>query len=100
MGAAPKVGFLRKGNNRSEPKIMITPSLREYLVASALGVGFDLAGVAAVPERDSPEEKQQSERFAEWARAGFAGDMAWMLRADADGVPLRSSLQRAVPWAR
>jgi epoxyqueuosine reductase len=79
---------------------MITPRLRENIIASALGAGFDLAGVAAVPERDSPEERLQSERFAAWARAGFAGDMAWMLRADEDGVPLRSSLQRAVPWAR
>ncbi|SEB38521.1 tRNA epoxyqueuosine(34) reductase QueG [Terriglobus roseus] len=79
---------------------MITPRLREQLVARALCAGFDLAGVAAVPERDSPQERLQSERFTEWARAGFAGDMAWMLRADADGVPLRSSLQRAVPWAR
>jgi epoxyqueuosine reductase len=79
---------------------LITSRLREELVARALQAGFDLAGIAAVPEQDSPAERLQSERFKEWARSGFAGEMAWMLRADADGVPLRSSLQRAVPWAR
>lgn len=36
----------------------------------------------------------------EWAQQGFAGDMAWLLRTDEEGMPMRSSLHRAVPWAR
>jgi epoxyqueuosine reductase len=74
--------------------------MRSALEAKALSVGFDLAGIAAVPPAGSPEEQQQRERFLRWAEQGFAGDMAWMLRAGEDGVPLRSSLHSAVPWAR
>lgn len=78
----------------------ITAQLRSALVAKALSAGFDLAGIAAVPPAGSPEERQQRERFLRWAEQGFAGDMAWMLRTGDDGVPLRSSLHAAVPWAR
>ncbi|MGI4981065.1 MAG: tRNA epoxyqueuosine(34) reductase QueG [Janthinobacterium lividum] len=66
----------------------------------ASSVGFALCGVAAVPEPGSPAEQLQRDRFVLWAQQGFAGDMAWLLRTDEDGVPMRSSLHRAVPWAR
>ena len=79
---------------------MITGRIRAALEQKAASVGFALCGVAAVPEAGSPAEQLQRDRFLEWAKQGFAGDMAWMLRADADGVPMRSSLHRAVPWAR
>ena len=78
----------------------ITQAMRSSLESKALSVGFDLAGIAAVPPAGSPEERQQRERFLQWAEQGFAGDMAWMLRTGEDGVPLRSSLHSAVPWAR
>jgi epoxyqueuosine reductase len=78
----------------------ITPKMRSALETKASSVGFDLAGIAAVPAAGSPEEQQQRERFLSWAEQGFAGDMAWMLRAGEDGVPVRSSLHAAVPWAR
>ncbi len=35
-----------------------------------------------------------------WAEAGYAGEMGWVLRPGDDGVPVRSSLTHAVPWAR
>jgi epoxyqueuosine reductase len=79
---------------------MITALQRQQIVQEALAAGFDLAGVAAVPLPDSDEERQQRERFLRWAEQGFAGDMAWMLRPGEDGVPMRSSLAKAVPWAR
>lgn len=77
-----------------------TSAMRRALQEKAQIAGFDLCGVAAVPEPGSPEEQLQRERFLQWAQQGFAGDMAWLLREDADGVPMRSSLHRAVPWAR
>lgn len=70
------------------------------LEAEARAAGFDLCGVAPVPEPGSETEQLQRHRFLEWAKAGYAGDMAWMLRAGADGQPVRSSLHQAVPWAR
>ena len=78
----------------------INSQMRSALEAKARGVGFDLAGIAAVPPPGSPEEQLQRKRFLRWAEQGFAGDMAWMLRAGDDGLPVRSSLQAAVPWAR
>lgn len=79
---------------------VITSSLRETIIATALAEGFDLAGIAPVPVPGSEAEVLQSSRFLEWAQQGFAGDMAWMLRPGEDGVPMRSSLNKAVPWAR
>ena len=74
--------------------------MRSALEAKALSIGFDLAGIAAVPAAGSPKEQLQRERFLRWAEQGFAGDMTWMLRKGDDGLPLRSSLHAAVPWAR
>ncbi len=79
---------------------MITSAIRSQIEESARAAGFDLAGVAGVPLPGSREETMQQERFLHWARQGFAGEMAWMLREGEDGVPMRSSLHRAVPWAR
>ncbi|MGI4756824.1 MAG: tRNA epoxyqueuosine(34) reductase QueG [Janthinobacterium lividum] len=80
--------------------LQITSGMQHSLKERARSAGFDLCGVAGVPEPGSAAELLQQERFLEWAKQGFAGDMGWMLRADADGVPMRSSLHRAVPWAR
>ena len=79
---------------------VLTSGMRSLLDAKARAAGFDLFGVAAVPEAGSDAEALQRERFVRWAEQGFAGDMAWMLRAGEDGLPMRSSLHRAVPWAR
>ncbi len=74
--------------------------MRSALEAKALSIGFDLAGIAAVPAAGSPKEQLQRERFLRWAEQGFAGDMTWLLRKGDDGLLLRSSLHAAVPWAR
>ncbi len=79
---------------------LLTPHLRDALVERAHRAGFDLCGVAAVPQPGSQADAVQQQRFREWAEAGRAGDMAWLLRTDADGVLLRSSLHVAVPWVR
>ena len=78
----------------------ISPTLRRTIVDTALATGFDLVGVAPVPADDSEPGILQSQRFLDWASRGHAGEMAWMLRAGEDGVPLRSSLTKAVPWVR
>ena len=78
----------------------ITAAERLRIAESARAAGFDLAGIASVPQPGSPEEAVQRERFQRWAEAGFAGEMAWMLRTGEDGAPVRSSLTQAVPWAR
>ncbi len=79
---------------------LLTPHLRDTLLARAREAGFDLCGVAGVPQPGSEADTVQQQRFQEWAEAGRAGDMAWLLRMDADGVLLRSSLTTAVPWVR
>jgi epoxyqueuosine reductase len=79
---------------------VITLAIREAVQQAAFAAGFDLAGIAAVPAPGSAEETRQRERFLDWAEQGFAGEMAWMLRPGEDGVPMRSSLHKAVPWAR
>ncbi len=80
--------------------VQITPEAQARIKTAAFRAGFDLAGIAAVPPPGSPEEALQRERVVRWAEAGFAGEMAWMLRGNGNGSPLRSSLTDAVPWAR
>ena len=82
------------------PRPLLMPTLRDALVLRAREAGFDLCGIAAVPQPGSDADRVQQQRFREWAEAGHAGDMAWLLRTDPDGVLLRSSLQTAVPWVR
>ena len=68
----------------------ITRARMERLIACARRAGFDVAGIAPVPPPDSAEERLQRERFLRWSESGYAGEMAWMLRPDEDGRPLRS----------
>ncbi len=77
-----------------------TAADRSRIVQSALDAGFDLAGIAPVPQPGSTEETTQSDRFQRWAESGFAGEMGWLLRRGDDGALLRSSLTHTVPWAR
>jgi epoxyqueuosine reductase len=57
----------------------------------ARAAGFDLAGVAGVFE---------DERFAAWVQAGFAGEMEYLQRQDAEGRLVREDVRRSMPWAR
>ncbi len=58
--------------------------------AAALGVGFDLVGIAAA---DTP---LHLDFFADWVARGYAGEMAYL----SGQVAKRSDLGRAFPWAR
>ena len=78
----------------------IHPADRRGLEERARSLGFDLAGVAVVPESASAEAQQAEQRFAEWIAAGHAGEMEYLKRSDAAGELLRGDLRRAIPWAR
>lgn len=73
---------------------------REWIEGRARAAGFDLAGVAGVPQPESGEAREADLRFAEWAEAGYAGEMDWLKRRDEAGALLRGELRRAMPWAR
>ncbi len=68
---------------------------RGWIEAAALASGFDLAGLAPVP--DTADDDQ---RFAAWVESGAAGEMDWLIRTDAEGQLVRGDLRRSIPWAR
>jgi epoxyqueuosine reductase len=72
----------------------LTLADREWIEQRAREAGFDLAGIAAVPE------PADDARFAAWIDAGYAGELDYMQRTDADGNLLRGDLRRSTPWAR
>lgn len=77
-----------------------TRELKEWVEERARAGGFDLAGVADVPEPESESAAEAQRRFAEWVAAGRSGEMEWLKRADESGEMLRGDLRRAMPWAR
>ncbi len=77
-----------------------TRDLREWVESRARAAGFDLVGIASVPDSDSAEADVGRRRFAEWIAAGHSGEMQWLRRADENGEMLRGDLLRAIPWAR
>ena len=66
----------------------------------ALAAGFDLSGVAPVPQPGSAEDYAELGLVEEWINAGHAGEMEYLKRRDEQGRLLRSSLRVALPWAR
>jgi epoxyqueuosine reductase len=77
-----------------------TRELQEWVKERARAAGFDLAGVADVPEPGSDTAAEAQRRFAEWIAAGHSGEMEWLKRANDAGEMLRGDLRRAMPWAR
>jgi len=73
---------------------------RQWIEERARAAGFDLAGVASVPEPGSAELNEAAQRFAGWVAAGHAGEMDYLQRADDAGHLVRGDLRRAMPWAR
>lgn len=63
-------------------------------------VGLTTAGIAAVPEPNSPEDQDERRRFAAWVEEGRAGEMEYLKRRDDAGRLMRSSVRVALPWAR
>jgi epoxyqueuosine reductase len=73
---------------------------REWIEERARAAGFDLAGVASVPDPASPELRDSDALFADWVAAGYAGEMEYLKRQDEAGRLIRGDLRRAFPWAR
>jgi epoxyqueuosine reductase len=78
----------------------LTATDRDWIEQQALAVGFDLAGIAAVPADASEAHTAANERFAAWIAAGHAGEMEYLKREDDAGQLIRGDLRRAIPWAR
>jgi len=70
---------------------------REQVRVWAREVGFAEAGMVAIPHR---EAERDAIRFEEWLRAGRAGTMRYLERADEGGRLLRARVGTAFPWAR
>jgi epoxyqueuosine reductase len=69
-------------------------ALSESVRHAAAEAGFELSGIS--PVHDFPE----LDHFSGWIDAGHAGDLEYMKARDEQGQLKRSSLRRAVPWAR
>jgi len=78
----------------------LTTADRIWIEDRARSEGFDLAGVAAVPDLASANSSESDLRFAEWIAAGHAGEMDYLKRRDDAGELLRGDLRRSTPWAR
>jgi epoxyqueuosine reductase len=70
---------------------------RELARALALEAGFAEAGLAALPHAN---QERDAARFEEWVRAGRAGTMRYLKRADEQGRLVRSRVAVPFPWAR
>jgi len=80
--------------------LALTRADREWIEQRALAAGFDLAGVAAVPESSSAPASENDQRYTQWIDAGLAGEMDYLKRTDDAGEYLRGDLRRSIPWAR
>ena len=78
----------------------LTLADREWIEQRALAAGFDLAGMAAVPQPSSAPASEDDRRYAQWIDAGHAGEMEYLKRADDSGEYIRGDLRRSMPWAR
>ncbi len=78
----------------------LTLADREWIEQRARAAGFDLAGVATVPELSGAPASEDDQRYTQWIDAGYAGEMDYLKRADDAGEYLRGDLRRSMPWAR
>ncbi len=75
-------------------------SLQTLIAQEAIKAGFSAAGIAAVPETGSAEDRVDRAAFAEWIEQGNAGEMEYLKRRNEAGELVRSSLRVAVPWVQ
>jgi len=80
--------------------LSLTRADRKWIEQRARVAGFDLAGVAAVPEPSSAPASEDDRRYTEWILAGYAGEMDYLKRTDDEGEYLRGDPRRSMPWAR
>jgi epoxyqueuosine reductase len=73
----------------------LTSTDRAWIEERSRAAGFDLCGVAGVPDGEDAQR-----RFTEWIAQGRAGEMDYLKRTDAAGELLRGDLRRALPWTR
>jgi epoxyqueuosine reductase len=86
---------------RTEPTSpVLSLQHRLWIETRAREAGFDLAGVAGVPDPASEAAAEADRRFAAFVAAGRAGDMNYLKRTDEAGNYLRGDLRRTIPWAR
>lgn len=78
----------------------LTAADRQHIEDLARAQGFDLAGLAPVPNPEAPQAVAEDQRFAAWVSTGAAGEMEWLTRRDAQGSLVRGDLRRSLPWAR
>ncbi len=71
-----------------------SPNLKDEIKRLALGIGFDLVGVAGVA--DTPEHRF----FTEWIADGRAGEMKYLESRNEAGELKRAALDNGAPWAR
>ena len=95
MGPLPNPVSNPASNAASNPE-----PLRKRIARLAEECGFAAAGIAAVPEPGSEEDRQERARFAGWIEAGHAGTMEYLKRRDEEGRLVRASVRVAFPWAR
>jgi epoxyqueuosine reductase len=80
--------------------LSLTRADRKWIEQRARVAGFDLAGVAAVPEPSSAPASEDDRRYTEWILAGYAGEMDYLKQTDDEGEYLRGDPRRSMPWAR
>jgi epoxyqueuosine reductase len=74
------------------------PSLdREQARALAMAAGFTAAGLVTLPHAN---EARDAARYEEWIRAGRAGTMRYLARADEQDRLVRERVAIPFPWAR
>lgn len=100
-------GQVPNGNTRQATRydnsgmgIVLQRADREWIEDRARASGFDLAGVASVPELASASAEQEDRRYAAWVDAGYAGEMEYLKRVNDSAEYLRGDLRRSMPWAR
>ena len=71
---------------------------RLWIEGRAKAEGFELAGLASVPDPESEDAQHEAGRFAAWVESGAAGEMEWLKRTDAEGTFVRGDLRRSIPW--
>ncbi|MBS1815536.1 MAG: tRNA epoxyqueuosine(34) reductase QueG [Acidobacteria bacterium] len=74
--------------------------MRQQIVHAALEAGFQLAGIADVPEHGDAASQLFHQRYTQWIAEGRAAEMGYLQRVNEQGELVRASLHTAMPWAR
>ena len=78
----------------NDAKASLDPEVARFV---ALEAGFDDAGTVPLPYEKAHRD---GARFEAWVKAGRAGTMQYLERADQSGSLLRAQVRTPFPWAR